>query len=121
MNDKYCAICRKPGSPPFVIQLENGEYAECCAYCYERLDTCLTCANNIANCAYETNPSPLEKVIRKTEQDGPMVRTYYTRNPERMAVTCQECKCYQDNECQKAKYSNTKNTICKHYKVKILS
>ena len=116
MNNKYCEICRKPGSPPFVIQLENGEYAECCAYCYERLDTCLTCANNITNCAYETNPSPLEKVIRKTEQNGPMVKTYYTRNPERMAIACKECECYQDNECQK-----TKNNICKHYKVKILS
>ena len=121
MNDKYCEICRKPGSPPFVIQLENGEYAECCTHCYEGLDTCRTCANNIANCAYVTDPSPLEKVICKTERNGPVVKTYYTQNPERMAITCQECKCYQDNECQKAKYSYTKNTICKHYQVKILS
>lgn len=119
MAEKKCNICGIPGSPPFVIQLENGEYAECCQNCFKQLDTCNTCAKHILNCAFKTDPSTLPFSVQKIEQSGPMRKVSYIQNPERMAITCPGCPCYQDEQCRKTEQCYNRNIRCENYQIKL--
>ena len=59
------------------------------------LRTCFSC-RNLAQCLYETDPSPLPKVILRTIQQGNMQVQTQTRNPEREEITCKKCPCYHE-------------------------
>jgi hypothetical protein len=63
-----------------------------CDECFVR--SCRTCCQ-AAECVFETDSSPLPKVVEQRIEQGPMIQIMQVRNPERIAVTCAvKCKCY---------------------------
>lgn len=72
-----------------------------CAKCNDAYGTCPTCANGNA-CDFETNPSPLPKVVVQVVRQGPMTSQTQVKNPERIAITCAtNCGCYNNGICCK--------------------
>lgn len=113
-----CNICGFETHLPYVLALDNGQYAECCARCFSNLDLCPTCVNCNFPCSFDTDPSPLEKVVQKVEQIGNIGQVSHIQNPERMAITCPGCVCYQNGECRRNEQHYNRNIVCEHYKTK---
>ena len=88
-----CDVCHR--ITPKAEYIIYNEYI-ICANCAPQLRTCALCCHN-QNCAFETDPSPLPKIIQQKIQRGNMTIVNQVRNPEREAVTCQKnCKCYSE-------------------------
>lgn len=72
-----------------------------CSMCNDNIWTCRTCAH-IDECAFETDPSPLPKVVQKQIRQGNMTAVTQVMNPERIAITCEKnCHCWHDFSCSK--------------------
>lgn len=87
--------CSKCG----VTIIRNSEIFYCgehtlCLRCQSQHGYCETC-RNASTCSFETDPSPIPKVITQQIQQGPMIIQQQIRNPERIKITCaNNCKCY---------------------------
>ena len=100
-----CEICggEFPGQPKFLVMKsdDSGKTFKfdvaVCGQCNSQLGQCRTCTN--ANvCEFETNPSPLPKVVQKTITQGNMQAVTQVMNPERVAITCENgCHCWDPN------------------------
>lgn len=98
-----CAVCGRKFAepvPPITFNRKTGQYYPICAECFAHKHECATC-NEGHYCDFETNSSPLPKVIQKTaevEMNG-VRQTVQTmvRNEEREKITCKAgCKCWDD-------------------------
>ena len=92
-----CDIC---GS----LMLKNGSVIDItnenstliyCNRCLQLMRTCQLCSN-FNRCEFETNPSPLPKVVMKTVQQGNMTMQTQVKNEERIKLLCINCPCYDD-------------------------
>ena len=92
MEDTRCDYC---GSPlkPFVI----NENALACMNCLQSFNTCRMCSES-QTCAFETDPSPLPKVVVQTIRQGPAVLQMQVKNPERVKLFCFPCKCFDQDD-----------------------
>ena len=105
-----CAICGA-----YIISdgiIDNGHLV--CSSCISKLETCSTCRfSNI--CEFETNPSPLEKIIQREIRQGNSYFVTSAMNPERVHITCEKgCRCYDPQKgCLKQKGSCSNHQI--HY------
>lgn len=91
-----CSIC---GS--IVISdgiLDEGHLI--CPNCYSHLNSCKVCRNSL-QCAFEEDPSPIQKVIQQQIRQGNGIFVTTVRNPERVRITCEKgCKCFDSkNGC----------------------
>ena len=109
-NPLTCAICNRFAPPEATVIMENDDVI--CFECYSHRGTCAICANAIG-CEYETNPSPLPKVIQRTVQKGNMITVINVKNPTRIEETCKKgCSCFseefgclrENNHCGAYKY-----------------
>ena len=64
-----------------------------CAECAKLSGTCGLC-RNLTTCAYESDPSPLPKVVQRREERDGMVFITTGRNPEREQALCTTCNCW---------------------------
>ena len=102
------------GKPYLIAEMVNDVatiQASICPECNQYHGTCRTCKQgNI--CAFETDPSPLPKIVQKTIKQGNMTAVTQVMNPERIAITCQKaCPCWSaDFSCQKQNHG-----ICLQY------
>lgn len=73
-----------------------------CSSCNQGYNTCRTCTQGDI-CSFETDPSPLPKVVQKQIKQGNMTAVTQVMNPERVAITCQkDCPCWSlDFSCSK--------------------
>ena len=103
-----CECCGNQfvGNPIYISkETESNKYSldmVVCADCSKALHTCKTCVNmNI--CSFETDPSPLPKIVQKQVKQGFMTAVTQVMNPERIRITCEKnCPCYSsDFSCQK--------------------
>lgn len=83
-----------------------------CPNCASQLNTCSFC-KNVQTCVFETDPSPIPKMIQRRIQQGPMVTVTTVKNPERIRQICMNgCPCYdsefdcmrQFNYCERMEY-----------------
>ena len=81
-----------------------------CEDCLNATGTCRMC-EFAKTCDFETNPSPLPKVVQKVIQQGNMQMATQVRNPERKKSTCEAgCKCYDEEYgCSR------QNSLCINY------
>ena len=82
-----------------------------CPECTPRMSGCYGCVHG-NECAFETDPSPIPKLVQKQIQQGPMIQIIQVRNPDRIAQTCAiNCKCWdgKNNKC------NKENDHCDYY------
>lgn len=88
-----CASCGVMGPENAFIYLADKKVFVC-PQCQAALGTCEGCGE-ARFCEYETNASPLPKLIPRQVHQGNMIMTTQVRNPEREKITCQAgCKCY---------------------------
>lgn len=100
-KDVYtCEVCGAITLQPVYDLEEGGSCHLLCMNCATQRNTCLFCKNN-TECAFETDPSPLPKVIMKTIQQSNMVMQQQVLNPDRIEITCKKnCKCFDaENGC----------------------
>lgn len=86
-----CDYCGYPKGE--VIVPSNGTYYLACARCYASFYTCQACVHE-ANCDFETNPSPIPKIIPQEIRQGNCIVQMPIKNPERVKLTCFKCKCF---------------------------
>ena len=119
-----CSICGQP-MIDFVIEINEDQVRFVCINCHSLSNTCTRCRNK-SSCAFETDPSPIPKVVEKTIKQGPMISVTKVKNPSRIDITCREkCSCFdpsfgclkENNTC--ANYIgdkfNGKNRTCFHF------
>lgn len=87
-----CSICKNSILPKDAI-IENESSQLLCTRCVQLLNTCACCAFG-QNCIFETDPSPIPKVVQKEVRNGNMVYITQVRNPARIEATCAKCSCY---------------------------
>ena len=68
-----------------------------CPQCASLLNTCNFC-KQAQQCLFETDPSPLPKMIKKQFRQGNMITVTEIINPERVRQTCEKgCACFDAN------------------------
>lgn len=106
-----CEYCGSGTLDPVFIA-ESETWHTYCEKCASAISTCNFCLN-AQSCAFETDPSPLPKMIQKQIRQENMVQIVTVKNPDRIAITCQKgCNCYhpefeclrQFNGCEKMKH-----------------
>ena len=105
MVNTPCNYCGKPAST--VVDSEGN----CsCVNCYQQFYTCRMCENG-SMCEFETNPSPLPKVVVQTIRQGPVTMQTQVKNPQRIEEFCQKCLCWNSEE----NYCGKEDGWCKKY------
>lgn len=110
-----CDICgHLMGTTPILETIDNTTYQSCPA-CNKAFGTCPTC-DQARICPFETDPSPIPKVVQRKVQQGPMIAVTDVRNPERIRITCEKnCKCYDASfGCLKQTIQTCKNFSCSY-------
>ena len=100
-----CDYCGRPNAP-VVDDAGNCSCVECCNTFY----TCRLC-ENIFQCEFENNPSPLPRQVQQTIQRGPMTMQTVIKNPERVKQFCFPCKCFDQDDLLCRREEN----YCKNY------
>lgn len=95
-----CEMCGSKYLPhKATIEAHTGKVI--CPTCAQFMAACGSCQFS-EGCAFETDPSPLPKVITQTIQQGNMRIQQQIRNPAREEITCKNCKCYNEtNHCMR--------------------
>lgn len=95
---KICSICHRTFADLFIDSKDN---AYLCAECLKMISSCELCING-GTCSFESDPSPLLKVVMRNVRQGNMTIQTQVRNPERVKITCANgCPCYQNSECMR--------------------
>ena len=97
-----CELCggQIPKNQSIISVVQGKPNRLVCERCSQLYGTCHLCKNS-AFCSFETDPSPLPKVIQKQVRQGNMTAITQVRNPERVEITCKKnCPCYDaEFEC----------------------
>lgn len=92
MDEARCDYCGRTPAP--IIEIMNNTI--CCVECYRKWDTCALCIHG-SKCAFETDPSPLPKIVQKTIRQGNMTVQQTVKNPDRIRELCQfSCPCFDE-------------------------
>ena len=88
-----CDYCHMPTLEPFFVR-DGENWHIYCAKCVKLLSTCAFC-KRVEICAFETDPSPIPKMVQQQVRQGPMVSITTVMNPERVRITCEKgCDCF---------------------------
>ena len=108
-----CELCKRfiiPSST--IIDATENTLHFICESCRQETGHCSTC-KNAHICAFETDPSPIPKVVQKEFRQGNMISVTQVKNPERIDKTCKNgCKCF-DPEFGCLRQNNS----CRNYKI----
>jgi hypothetical protein len=108
---KICSICGRPTNNLIIEIDKKKDYPiAVCNQCRLNAGTCARCTE-FANCLFETDPSPLPKVVQKKIQQGNMVMTTQIQNPDRVEITCKKCPCWNEEG-----YCNREFICCSNYR-----
>lgn len=89
-----CDICGKQYLPRgATVEVHSGKVI--CPTCAQQMAACGACAHSKI-CTFETDPSPIPKIVVQTVQQGNMRIQQQVRNPAREEITCKNCKCYNE-------------------------
>lgn len=93
-----CSICGQIIVSDGII--DNGHLI--CKVCFSNSNSCIICRFG-NTCSFQTDPSPLPKMINKEVRQGNMIAVTQVMNPERIHITCEKgCKCFdKENGCLK--------------------
>ena len=92
-----CDICGNVDPQCIFSQSSDGSWKRICTKCSQLSGTCGSCSFG-TTCDFETNPSPLPKVVQKQVRQGNQIAVVTVMNEERIRETCQKnCKCWSEN------------------------
>ena len=87
-----CACCGQPILQGGIFDIDSQMLF--CNNCGHQLSQCQTCVT-VTTCLFETDPSPVPKVVQQTVRQGNMTSSFPVKNPNRIAITCQKgCRCF---------------------------
>ncbi len=88
-----CETCGRPTEQQ-VLCPDGDNWHILCPACAAQLNTCAFC-KKVRICSFETDPSPLPKMIQQQFRQGPMITVTEVMNPERIRQTCEKgCDCF---------------------------
>ena len=91
-----CETCGRPTELQ-VLCPDGDKWHILCPSCASQLNSCAFC-KKVNTCTFETDPSPLPKMIQKQIRQGPMISVTTEMNPERIRQTCEKgCDCFDAN------------------------
>ena len=91
-----CETCGRPIDQQ-VLCPDGDSWHILCSDCASYLNTCAFC-KKVDTCTFETDPSPLPKMVQKQIRQGPMITVTEIMNPERIRQTCEkDCDCFDAN------------------------
>lgn len=99
-----CETCGRPTEQQ-VLCPDGDNWHILCPNCAFQLNTCAFC-KKVNTCTFETDPSPLPKMVQKQIRQGSMITVTTVKNPDRIAITCKMgCPCYDSEfECMREFY-----------------
>lgn len=93
-----CDLCGNPFLEPPTLTHCGDEWKMTCERCERLSGTCPTC-KKVHICSFETDPSPLPKMVQKVARQGPAQILTMEKNPDRINITCKAgCDCWDNNE-----------------------
>lgn len=92
-----CAYCNNIVEPEDVVIIMDTQKI-CCNNCSNNIGRRGTCAKRMT-CEYETNLSPLPKIVMKQMRQGNSIVSMQGHNPEREKLTCFTCTCWDEIKC----------------------
>ena len=93
MTVVQCETCGRPTELQ-VLCPDDDMWHILCPSCASQLNSCAFC-KKVNTCSFETDPSPLPKMIQKQFRQGPMITVTEVMNPERIRQTCEKgCDCF---------------------------
>lgn len=97
-----CDICGNEFIQTPIIVMNEDTPKILCPDCGNNISGCRTCKER-NSCLFETDPSPLPKMVMQQIRQGNMVMQTQTKNPARIDTTCKKgCSCFsQDFGCLK--------------------
>lgn len=108
-NLLICDFCGNAMLPNQATIEESGRIS--CQQCARQLSVCGSCSHATV-CLFESDPSPLPKVVVQTVRNGNMTIQQQVRNPAREEITCKKCNCYNDDwHCMRSFHSRCANFI----------
>lgn len=93
-----CALCgnHMPKEDQLIDVTNPENIIVYCRGCKQHINHCPTCVNS-KECRFETDPSPLPKIIQKEIRQGNMVQIMTVKNPSRIDITCKKgCPCFSE-------------------------
>ena len=91
-----CETCGRPTEQQ-VLCPDGDNWHILCPNCASQLNSCAFC-KKVNVCTFETDPSPLPKMVQKQIRQGPMISVTTEMNPERIRQTCEKgCDCFDAN------------------------
>ena len=91
-----CETCGRPIDQQ-VLCPDGDMWHILCPNCASQLNSCSFC-KKVNTCLFETDPSPLPKMIQKQIRQGPMISVTTEKNPERIRQTCKKgYDCFDSN------------------------
>ena len=91
-----CETCGRPTQQQ-VLCPDGDNWHILCPNCASQLNTCAFC-KKANTCTFETDPSPLPKMVQKQIRQGNMISVTTEMNPERIRQTCEKgCDCFDAN------------------------
>ena len=100
-----CDYC---GNPASTVVDSEGNCS--CVGCYQQFYTCRMCEMG-SFCPFETDPSPIPKVVMQQVRQGNMVMQTQIKNPERVKQFCFPCICFDQEDL----YCKCEDGWCKSY------
>ena len=99
-----CETCGRPTDQQILCP-DGDIWHILCPNCASQLNSCSFC-KKVNTCLFETDPSPLPKMIQKQIRQGPMISVTTEKNPARVDITCKkECDCFDPNfDCMRQFY-----------------
>lgn len=89
-----CEICGRSAHKNGILDSSSGTFHLICRDCFSVFNTCQLC-DYTTECKFETDPSPLPKMVQQQIQRGPYQAVTTIMNPERVRITCQNgCNCF---------------------------
>lgn len=96
MTVVQCETCGRPTEQQFLCP-DGDIWHILCPSCASQLNSCAFC-KKVNTCSFETDPSPLPKMIQKQIRQGPMISVTTEMNSERIRQTCEKgCDCFDAN------------------------
>ena len=109
-----CDLCKGITTPAasYLDLTDPSNPHRVCSNCKQHYGHCPVCIHSV-NCLFETDPSPLPKIVQREIRQGNMISVTQVMNPERIRQTCEkDCSCFdRENGCLR------QNNTCANYKM----
>lgn len=110
-NYKTCDVCKQVKSVIFIEASDKDNIRYICEDCSSSFGTCGTCCN-LNNCDFHKDRTTPDFIMKQVQQ-GNMVLQTQVLNPDKIAIYCSKCTCWNSEEkyCFKQEFG-----MCKEYK-----